>query len=186
MLPVAVKPPLSTWKVLPLLATPETVTTVGPVVAAEGTHAPMLVVFQLVAVAGVPLKVILLVPCDEPKLEPVTVKQVPTVPIGTEIELMAGAEPVTVKFTPLLASPATVATILPVDAPFGTGAKMVVELALNATIPVVQGSVPMENPEETTPAPPNNWSSRPYRTPDVVDRSVHEPVAFHELLASSA
>jgi hypothetical protein len=53
---------VSTIKVLPLLANPPTVTTTGPVVAPVGTVAMMLVVLQLVEVAGVPLNVTVLVP----------------------------------------------------------------------------------------------------------------------------
>jgi hypothetical protein len=51
-----------TVKVTPLLACPATVTTTGPVVAAAGTGTAMLVAFQLVGVAAVPLKVTVLVP----------------------------------------------------------------------------------------------------------------------------
>ena len=51
-----------TVKVTPLLACPFTVTTTGPVVAAAGTGAEMLVALQLVGVAVVPLKVTVLVP----------------------------------------------------------------------------------------------------------------------------
>jgi hypothetical protein len=47
--------------VTPLLATPLTVTTTGPVVAPVGTLATMLVALQLVGVAAVPLKVRVLV-----------------------------------------------------------------------------------------------------------------------------
>ena len=49
-------------KVTPLLATPETVTTTGPVVAPEGTGTIMFVALQLVGVAEVPLNVTLLAP----------------------------------------------------------------------------------------------------------------------------
>jgi hypothetical protein len=52
----------ATVKVTPLLATPETVTTTGPVVAAEGTGTTMLVVLQLVGMAAVPLNVTVLAP----------------------------------------------------------------------------------------------------------------------------
>ena len=40
----------------PLLATPPTVTTTGPVLAPAGTEATMLVSLQLLGVAAVPLK----------------------------------------------------------------------------------------------------------------------------------
>jgi hypothetical protein len=52
----------ATLKVTPLLATPPTVTTTGPVVAPDGTGATMLVLLQLVGVAAVPLKVTVLAP----------------------------------------------------------------------------------------------------------------------------
>ena len=51
-----------TVKVTPLLACPLTVTTTGPVVAAAGTGAAMLVALQLLGVAVVPLNVTVLVP----------------------------------------------------------------------------------------------------------------------------
>jgi len=49
-------------KVTPLLASPPTVTTTGPVVAPEGTGATIDVALQLVGVAAVPLNVTVLVP----------------------------------------------------------------------------------------------------------------------------
>ena len=52
----------TTVKLIPLLAFPETVTTIFPLVAPEGTVVTMLVVLQLVAVAAVPLNLIVLVP----------------------------------------------------------------------------------------------------------------------------
>ena len=52
-----------TVKLTPLLATLDTVTTTFPVVAAAGTVTLILVELQVVAVAVVPLKVTLLVPC---------------------------------------------------------------------------------------------------------------------------
>src|SRR5438105_11769903 len=52
---------------------------------------------------------------------------------------MAGAEEVTVKFTPLLATPPTVTTTLPVVAPLGTDATMLVALQL-----VVVAVVPLK------------------------------------------
>jgi hypothetical protein len=51
-----------TVKVIPLLLTPPTVTTTGPVVAPDGTGATIDVALQLVGVAAVPLKVTVLVP----------------------------------------------------------------------------------------------------------------------------
>jgi hypothetical protein len=63
-----------------LLATPPTVTTTGPVVAPLGTGATTCVLLQLVGVATVPLKVIELVPCVEPKLLPTILTEVPMGP----------------------------------------------------------------------------------------------------------
>lgn len=54
--------PSTTVKTIPLLATPPTVTITFPVVAVEGTHAPMLLALQLVGVAANPLKVTVLEP----------------------------------------------------------------------------------------------------------------------------
>src|SRR5882762_6904641 len=54
----------TTVKVTPLLASPPTVTTTGPVVAPAGTGAMMLVALQFDTVAIVPLKVTVLVPCE--------------------------------------------------------------------------------------------------------------------------
>jgi hypothetical protein len=52
----------STVKLAPLLATPLTVTTTLPVVAPPGTVTVMLVAFQLLTVAGVPLNFTVLLP----------------------------------------------------------------------------------------------------------------------------
>ena len=51
-----------------------------PVVAPAGTVSAMLVLFQVVAVAAVPLKVTVLLPCVAPKFVPVIVTGVPTAP----------------------------------------------------------------------------------------------------------
>ena len=51
-----------------------------PVVAPAGTVTAMLVLLQVVGVAVVPLKVTVLLPCVAPKLVPVIVTGVPTVP----------------------------------------------------------------------------------------------------------
>ena len=76
----------------PLLETPLTVATTGPVVAPVGTGAAMLVALQLVGVAAVPLNVTVLEPCDAPKFVPMIVTDVPTGPeLGLRFE-MAGAE----------------------------------------------------------------------------------------------
>lgn len=114
----------ATVKLAPLLANPPTVTTMFPVVAPVGTGATMLVSLQLVEVAVVPLKVTVLVPCVDPKFEPLMVMGVPVSPEKGFNPLIKG---VTVKRTPLLA-PAfnTATTTLPVLAPFGTGTTMLV------------------------------------------------------------
>ena len=123
----------------PLLARPLTVTTTFPVVAPAGTGTTMVVAFQLVGVAAVPLKVTVLVPCDAPKLAPVIVTDVPTGPVnGFRVKIFGG----TVNRTPLLAKPATVTTTLPVEAPPGTWATMlmlfqlvtVADMPLNVTV----------------------------------------------------
>src|SRR5208337_7187 len=119
-----------TVKLTPLLVTPPTVTTTFPVVAPVGTGATMLVAFQLVGVAAIPLNLTVLVPCVAPKFAPVIVTDAPTNPeVGFRL-VMLGPEDVTVKLTPLLATPLTVTTTFPVVAPVGTGATMLVALQL--------------------------------------------------------
>src|SRR5215831_2111190 len=125
-----------TVKLTPLLARPPTVTTTLPVVAPAGTVTAMLVLPQVVAVAAVPLKVTVLLPCVAPKFVPVIVTGVPTVPeVGLRV-LIVGAEAVTVKLTPLLARPPTVTTTLPVVAPAGTVTAMLVLLQVVAVAAV--------------------------------------------------
>lgn len=117
----------TTVKFKPLLARPLTVTTTFPDVAPAGTGTPMLVGLQLVGVAAVPLNVIVLVPCDAPKFAPATIIEVPTIPeFGVRLVMLGGMR--TVKLTPLLATPPTATTTLPVVAPAGTGAVMLVAL----------------------------------------------------------
>jgi len=125
-----------TVKLTPLLATPPTVTTTFPVVAPVGTGTTMLVALQLVGVAAVPLNFTVLVPCVAPKFAPVIVTDVPTNPDVGFTLVMLGAGTVTVKLTPLLATPATVTTTLPVAAPLGTGTTMLVALQLVGTAAV--------------------------------------------------
>jgi hypothetical protein len=126
----------ATVKTTPLLATPPTVTTTLPVVAALGTAAVMLVALQVPTVAAVPLKVTALAPCVEPKFVPAIVTDVPTGPdVGFRL-VMLGAGTVTVKTTPLLATPPTVTTTFPVAAPFGTGATMLVALQLVGVVAI--------------------------------------------------
>jgi hypothetical protein len=127
-------------KLTPLLATPPTVTTTFPVLAPVGTEVTMVVEFQLVVVAVVPLN--LTVP-EDPKFVPVIVTALPTVPdVGFRL-VIEGADPVTVKAAPLLATPPTVTTTFPVVASDGTDVTMLVELhfvvvaavPLNVTVP---------------------------------------------------
>src|SRR5580765_8437181 len=97
----------------------------------------MLVVAQLVGVAAVPLKVIVLAPCVAPKFTPVTVTAVPTGPTAGDRLVMLGTT-VTVKLTPLLARLPTVTTTLPVVAAAGTAATMLVfdQLEVVAVVPL--------------------------------------------------
>ena len=112
-------------KVSPLLDILLTVTTTGPVVASPGTGTVMFVSFQLLGIAGVPLKVTVLVPWLAPKLEPVIVTKVFIGPDdGERLEIIGGI----VNVTPLLEIPLTVTITGPVLAPVGTGAIMVVSL----------------------------------------------------------
>jgi hypothetical protein len=119
----------TTVKLRPLLAAPHAVTTTFPVVASTGTGTTMLVAFQLVGVASVPLKLTVPPPCVAPKFVPVIVTEVPTTPEDAERLLIAGAG-TTVKLTPLLATPDALTTIFPVVAPDGTGTEIVDALQL--------------------------------------------------------
>jgi hypothetical protein len=119
----------STVKVTPLLTTPLTVTVTFPVVAPEGTVTAMLVALQLVGVAAVPLKMTVLLPWVAPKLVPAMVTAAFTdAAFGVKLVMLGVGT--TVKFTPLLVAPLTVTTRLPVVAPEGTGAMMLVALQL--------------------------------------------------------
>ena len=90
----------TTVNVIPLLAPPFTVTTTLPVVAAAGTVTTIELAFQVVAVAGAPLNVTVLVPCDPPNPVPVIVTEVPTMPDVVESLVMVGrAVPVPVRLT---------------------------------------------------------------------------------------
>jgi hypothetical protein len=119
----------TTMKVTPLLDTPPTVTTIVPVPATAplGTEAVIVVVVQLDALAATPLNVIVLLPCGPPKPEPVIVTDVPATPDVSDRLLIFGT---TVKATPLLATPLTVTTTVPLPpvAPAGTGT--VIDVAL--------------------------------------------------------
>ena len=83
-----------TVKFIPLLATPETRTKTLPVVAPTGTATAMLVAFQLVGDAVVPLNVTVLEPCVPPKFVPVIVTDAPTTPDAGPTLVMLGTSPV--------------------------------------------------------------------------------------------
>jgi hypothetical protein len=117
-----------TVKLTPVLVSPFTVTNTLPVVALVGTGTTMLVLLQLVGAAGAPLKVTVLLPWLVPKFVPLTVTAVPTAPDVGDKLVMLGAG--TVKLTPVLVSPLAVTTTLPVVAPLGTGTTMLVLLQL--------------------------------------------------------
>jgi len=107
------------------------------------------VAFQLVGAAAVPLKVTLPVPWVAPKFVPVMVTVVPTGPEAGVKLVMLGGE-FTVKLMPLLATPPTVKTTLPVVAPAGTGAMIFVALQLVdvAAVPLkVTELVPCDDPK---------------------------------------
>ncbi len=123
-----------TVRLTPLLAMPPTVTTTLPVVVV-GTGAVMLVAVQFVGVTGMPLNVTVLVPCVVPKFVPAMVTEVPTCPdVGFRLVMLGGI--MTVKLTPLLATPPTVTTTLPVVAPVGTGTAMLVAPQLVGVVAV--------------------------------------------------
>jgi hypothetical protein len=94
----------TTVKLVPVLETPETVTTTFPVVAPEGTGATILESVQLVGVAEVPLNLTVLVPWVFPKFVPVIVIESPTIPEFGEMFVIAGVVR-TVKLFPLLSTP---------------------------------------------------------------------------------
>jgi hypothetical protein len=96
---------------------PLTVMTTGPVAAADGTAVPMVVTFQLVGVADLPLNEMVLEPWLAPKPDPLIATVVPAAPDVGERLLITG---VTVKATLLLAVPLTLTTTGPVVAAAGT------------------------------------------------------------------
>ena len=86
-----------TVKFKPLLATPPTVTTTLPVVAPVGTRPTIRVTLQLAGVTVAPLRVTVLDPWVEPKLEPVIVTCVPAAPeFGDTLVITGGV--ITAKF----------------------------------------------------------------------------------------
>ena len=116
-----------TAKSAPLLATPPTVTTTLPVAAPFGTPTVITPVDHEVGVAGVPLNVIVLVPCRLLNPSPTMVTDVPAAPEdGLKLEMLGS----TVNRTPLLAAPPTVTITLPAVAPLGTGTKIEAALQL--------------------------------------------------------
>jgi hypothetical protein len=124
-----------------LLATPPTVTITGslPATPFPVATATIDVLLQLVIVATYPLNVTVLVPCVAPKFVPVIVTGLPTAAeVGDKLLMMGYAEGVTVNATPLLATPATVTTTLPVVAPAGTTATIdvLLELVIEAAVPL--------------------------------------------------
>jgi len=116
-----------TVKFAPLLVTPETVTTMLPVEAPFGTGTTMVEELQLIADAAVPLKVMALLPWVAPRFVPVILTDEPTEPELGDKPVMLGVGR-TVKLTPLLPTPDTVTTMLPVVAPLGTVAAICVLL----------------------------------------------------------
>jgi hypothetical protein len=122
-----------TVKVTPVLASAPTVTTTLPVVAPAGTVTAMLAALQVLTTAAVPLNVTVLPPCAAPKFVPAMVTNAPIAPeFGAKL-VMPGA---TVKGNPLLATPDTVTTTLPVMAPAGTVTTMLVALQVTTTAAV--------------------------------------------------
>jgi hypothetical protein len=123
-----------TLNVIPLLATPFTVTTTFPVLAPTGTIVVMLVALQLLGAEFVPLNATVLPPWEKPKLDPAMTTIAPMTPeLGVRLLILG----VTVKLTPLLAAPLAVTTTLPVIAPVGTNATILVASQLVMDVAVV-------------------------------------------------
>jgi hypothetical protein len=119
----------NTVKLNPLVFTPLANTTTFPVVAPVGTVTPMLVAVQLFTVAAFPLKLTVPDPWGDPKYIPLIVTVDPTAPEAGNKPVMLGVGR-TMKLTPLLLTPLADTTTLPVVAPAGTVATIVVLLAL--------------------------------------------------------
>jgi hypothetical protein len=83
--------PGATAKLFPLLFTAPATTTTLPLVAVAGTVVTMVVAVHVVAVAVVPLNLILPIPWGEPKFVPVMIKEAPTAPVVIDKLLMVGA-----------------------------------------------------------------------------------------------
>src|SRR5438552_8633288 len=124
---------LMTVKLLPLLAVPPAVVTlIGPLVAADGTVAVIVVAEFTVKLALVPLNRTAVAPV---KLVPLIVTVAPTPPlVGEKLVIVGGG--MTVKLLELLAVPPAVVTLIgPLEAPAGTVAviavaELTVKLAL--------------------------------------------------------
>jgi hypothetical protein len=113
-------------KVVLVAVCPATTTKIAPVDAPIGTGTTTVVSFQLVGIAGVPLKLTVLVPWAAPKFAPEIVTRVPIGPEFGEKEPIEGGT-VTVKLTPLLSTLFTVTATFPDVAPIGTGTTICVE-----------------------------------------------------------
>src|SRR5438270_4955132 len=111
----------------------------------------MLVALQLLTVAGTELSVTLPLPCVAPKFVPAIVNDDPNPPPAAGVTLVIAGADVTVNVTPLLATPpAAVTTTLPVTAPEGTVATMLVELQLEtvaASVPNLTPPLPCVEPK---------------------------------------
>src|ERR1051326_8264220 len=149
---MATPPGLSTLKITPLLDTPPAaVTTTFPVVTPLGIWATMLVVLQLLTVAGIELSLTPPLPCVAPKFVPVIVNDDPKPPPAAVFTLVIAGAAVTVNVLPVLATPpAAVTTTLAVTAPVGTVATMLVGLQLlmvAATVPNFTPPLPCAEPK---------------------------------------
>src|ERR1700689_3366962 len=119
-------------------------------------------------VAITPLNVTELEPLVRPNPLPLIVTDVPTLPEVGDTLLMPGAE-VTVNGVPLLATPPTVTTTLPLVAPDGTGTTMLVVVQLRGvavSVPNFTVLVPWVEPKfvpeivTAVPMPPPRASYR--------------------------
>src|SRR5271170_926431 len=127
------------------------------------------VALQLVTVvAAVPLNFTVLAPCVDPKFVPVIVTDSPTTPDGGHRLVMLGA---TVNDDPLLATPLTVTTTLPVVAPVGTVATIKVALQLPIVVAVVPLNCTVLEPWVEPKFVPVIVTDEP-TAPDVGDRLV--------------
>jgi hypothetical protein len=121
--------PAVTVKVTPLLTMLWAVTTTGPVAAAVGTEVTIVVLFQLVTLAAVPLKLTVPEPWGDPKFVPVIVTEALIGPdVIDRLVILGGG--ITVKLEPLLFTPLAKTTTFPVIAPVGTVVAILVALQL--------------------------------------------------------